>query len=496
MLSEKQAAWLLDQFDIGASTAEKDPLLESAKIDTQEFYDLYHHDRIDIIRGIKGAGKTALYRVFYFLRDFMVEKKNLHCIFGVEATGDPVFRLYKDNFEKFNEIEFENFWGVYFVSLTYNLIFTSQSILNKLSSKDIEEIDRILNNMGLEIEKTSFKIRDIIGSILGEFKRFRGGIDVAVDMENPAVVTFKPTLKFIDKKLPDISKQPIYLAEYKEKIIKILKKNDIKIWLMLDRLDEVFPHRSSIELNGLKGLLKAAYNFTDPNLRIKIFLRDDILDYLTEGGFTALTHVVDRCSSTMMWSRDDIIYLVIKRICENKSFVYEYEIDKDLIDKDKKYREELFHKIFPPTIGKSRTIDWLYKNCSDSNGNVTPRDIIDFFKFAKAIQFNKFKLNPSELDYLLDEDTFKTGLEKLSEHKKVTFLFAEFPHFKSTLLRFEGKHLELTQELLQKMLGKDWIKKVDELSSIGFIGKIHKKGTFKIPEIWRKGFNMRRGKNP
>lgn len=75
MLSEKQAAWLLDQFNIGASTAEKDPLLEFAKIETQEFYDLYYHDRIDIIRGIKGAGKTALYRVFYFLRDYMVEKK-------------------------------------------------------------------------------------------------------------------------------------------------------------------------------------------------------------------------------------------------------------------------------------------------------------------------------------------------------------------------------------------------------------------------------------
>ena len=191
-----------------------------------------------------------------------------------------------------------------------------------------------------------------------------------------------------------------------------------------------------------------------------------------------------------------IVYLVVKRICENHSFVYEYEIDKDLIDKDKEYREAIFHKIFPPTIGKSKTIDWIYKKCSDSNGNVTPRDIIVFFKFAKAIQFNKFKLNPSELDYLLDEDTLKASLEKLSEHKKVTFLFAEFPHLKNILLRFEGKHAEFSQESLQKILGKDWIKRVDELSSIGFIGRIHKKGTYKIPVIWCKGLNIRRGKNP
>ncbi len=57
----------LDAFDLGASTAEKDTLLESAQIETQEFNDLYRHDRIDIVRGMKGSGKTALYRLFFFL---------------------------------------------------------------------------------------------------------------------------------------------------------------------------------------------------------------------------------------------------------------------------------------------------------------------------------------------------------------------------------------------------------------------------------------------
>ena len=109
MIDSETLGWLLPQFDLGTSTAENDPLLEAAKIETQEFHDLYWKDRIDIIRGIKGSGKTAIYRLFSFLRDYMVEKKGLFCVFGVEPTGDPIFRLYQKEFEEFNEIEFENF---------------------------------------------------------------------------------------------------------------------------------------------------------------------------------------------------------------------------------------------------------------------------------------------------------------------------------------------------------------------------------------------------
>lgn len=94
MIEREDVQWQLDAFDLGASTAEKDPLLETAKIETQEFHDLYIHDRIDIVKGIKGAGKTALYRLFYFLKNHMIDTKAIYCIFGIEATGDPIFRQF------------------------------------------------------------------------------------------------------------------------------------------------------------------------------------------------------------------------------------------------------------------------------------------------------------------------------------------------------------------------------------------------------------------
>lgn len=498
MIDVKNLEWLLDQFDIGASTAEKDPLLETAKIETQEFHDLYFHDRIDIVRGIKGSGKTALYRVFFFLKDYMIEKDNLFCVFGVEATGDPVFRLYKDDFENYNEIEFENFWSIYFISLVYKLIFTCEKIKNNLTENDIKSIDNMLLKLGIKVEKEGFSLKDIICSILQGLKRCKKieiSVETKMDTGTPQVVSFQPAIQFEFERLKEINKRPIYISEFKELIVGILKRNNFRVWLMLDRLDEVFPHRSTIEKNGLRGLLKAAYNFSVPNLRVKIFLRDDIIEYLASNGFSALTHVTDRCSLTMSWSKDNILYLIVKRIFANKDFARYYNIDPNRIDKDKKYREEIFYKVFPPTIGRIPTIDWLYSNCADSNKIVTPRDIIDFFRIAKTYQFKKFKLNPQPQDFLIMPDIFKLSIGELSKHKKTTFLFAEFPHLKDSISRFEGRYAEHNETSLQKILGADWRKTVDDLSSIGFIARIPKSATYKIPIIWRKGLNIRKGKN-
>ena len=498
MIKVKDLKLLLEYLDIGASTAEKDPLLESAQIRTQEFHDLYLHDRIDIVRGIKGSGKTALYRVFFFLRDYLVEEDKLYCIFGINATGDPIFRLFQKDFEQYNEIEFENFWSVYFISLVHNLVHTTEGIKNSFSNQEREQIDIMLAAMGLKLRKGKFSLKDMIYSILEGFKRCKKmalATETKFNSNMPQVISVKPSIEFEFDLLKDIAERPVYIAEFRDYLVSLLKQNKFKIWLMLDRLDEVFPRRSNIERNGLKGLLKAAYNFSNPYLRVKVFLRDDIIDYLAADGFTAFTHVTDRCSSTMTWSKDGILHLIVKRIFAKKYLTYYYSVDSGKIDEDQDYREEVFYRVFPKTIGRTPTLNWLYAKCADSNGIVTPRDIIDFFRIAKSQQYRVFKLNPKAQDVLIEESILKSSIEKLSNHKKTTFLFAEFPHLKEAITKFEGKYAEHNAQSLQNMLGDNWRKIVDELSSIGFIKRIPKTGTYQIPFIWRKGLDIRRGKN-
>ena len=491
MISKDWMEYLLNCFDLGASTAENDPLLEVAKIETQEYYDLYHKDRIDIIKGIKGSGKTALYRLFYFLKDYSVEKKNLFFIFGIEASGDPVFRLFYEEFKEYNQIEFENFWNIYFILLINNLI-ESDSTNGKLTGKDKIEIKNIVNALGIKICKHGYTLKDTISGIQKVFQSLnvKAGVKTELDQNlNPTSVS--PILELETKTLEDIKIKPIYIAEYREIIAEILKKHDIRIWIMLDRLDEVFPHRSSIEMNGLKSLLKSSYNFSCPNLRIKIFLRDDVLDFISSDGFTAFTHISDRCSSTMTWSKDELLLLIVKRLSAIEELQKYYSIDNTKIDYFE-YRENVFNRVFPEKIGKTDTMDWIYINCGDGNGVVTPRDIIDFFRYAKTEQLRAYKINPKEQDKLIGENYFKIALKELSKHKKTTFLFAEFPHLKNAFIKFDGGFSEYDVGSLKELLQEENTKILEDLKSIGFIKYIPKTGTYKIPIIWRKGLNIRR----
>ena len=115
-LTRQEFLKTLNSADLGSAVAEHDTLLYEARVETTAFTDLFR-DRADLISGTKGSGKTALYRLISeFERSFMLKSRIL-ILTGVEASGDPVFLAFKDQFEDLTELEFDNFWRVYFVAL-------------------------------------------------------------------------------------------------------------------------------------------------------------------------------------------------------------------------------------------------------------------------------------------------------------------------------------------------------------------------------------------
>jgi ABC-type cobalamin/Fe3+-siderophores transport system ATPase subunit len=65
----RKAAALLETLDLGSSIAEQDTLLQSARVETSAFSDLLQ-DKVGLIPGTKGSGKSALFRMFV---DFLPE---------------------------------------------------------------------------------------------------------------------------------------------------------------------------------------------------------------------------------------------------------------------------------------------------------------------------------------------------------------------------------------------------------------------------------------
>jgi hypothetical protein len=50
---------------------------------------------------------------------------------------------------------------------------------------------------------------------------------------------------------------PRYITDVRHALEAILSRSNLSIWLMIDRLDEVFPRRSDLERTALRGLLRA-----------------------------------------------------------------------------------------------------------------------------------------------------------------------------------------------------------------------------------------------
>jgi len=500
MINSSDYTKLLNSFDIGASVAEQDTALalKEARIETAAFVGLAQ-DTIDLIRGTKGSGKSALFLIFsLYLKDFLLEKYNTVIVNGVEPQGDPIFQSFHDAFEDLDEIEFQNFWRIYFVSLI-DRYFIEDPKFSEIKSKYAKEIQDFKNCCRKaripQIEQKS-RLQDIVALVLKVCKNIK--ITQTYDHRTGTVKTgieYSPSTITPEEK----AKAPVFLNEIHESLLALLNKANLNIWVMLDRLDEVFLRRTPIEKKALRALLQTTRSFPTSRIRIKIFLRDDILDYITdENGFTGLTHVTSRASDILTWNKTEILHLIVKRIFISDTISLYYQIDKNRLNISESYREECFYKVFPRQVEKGakhpHALDWIFSHCQDGRGVVTPRDVIDLLTFAKSRQQELFSSQPVEQEFLISSLALKHGYLRLSERKKETYLKAEFPHFWTAIIKLEGSKAEHNRDSLRKLFGDDVDIIIKNLCSIGFFQYMKSSDSYIIPFLFRVGLKLKQGK--
>jgi hypothetical protein len=499
------AANLLQTLDLGSSIAEQDTLLEKARVETSAFTDLLQ-DKVDLIPGTKGSGKSALFKIFAdFLPKFLLKERKVVIAHGVQKHGDIVFHAFKDQFEKLSEDDFVSFWCIYLTSLAHEQFIKGdlyQTYL-KNASAEIDDFRRACMKAGIPEIKAKKSLKEILQWTLQVLRAWKpklsykfadevGGGAVELDLFGKAI---QPKS---ENTLSGANDVPHFVAEIKDALEAILKKAHLGIWLMIDRLDEVFPRRSSLETRALRGLLRSTRLFTTDTIRIKIFLRDDMLEQVvsTEDGFTALTHLTARKANTLRWSEEQILTMLVKRFFADGNLQSYYKIDKNKLETSQDYRQECFYKIFPTTVHRgtrqSSTLRWMYNHTMDGRGAVTPRDILDLVTKAKQAQQDAFNASPnSESPWLIGPQAMLYGLEELSKRKKDTFLRAEFPHLWPDIEKFQGGKSDYSAQAIQALFGKHWEKSCSDLISIGLLTK--QKNTYKIPHLYRKGLDLTQG---
>lgn len=271
-------AEMLQSLDLGSSVAELDTLLEAARIETSSFTDLLD-DRVDLVPGTKGSGKSALFRIFVdFLPDTLLSQKKVVVAHGIQSPGDPVFHAFTDQFSKLTEEEFISFWCIYLVSLANEHFIKGLRYREYLRSanREVEDFRRACASARIPEIEAKKSLKDILQWSLHVLSSWRPKLTFRPPDEQGEFeldlfgARREPAAKVSQEGAP--IQLPQYVNEIKQKLEGVLEKTELSLWLMVDRLDEIFPRRSEVERKALRGILRTTRIFSSGAIRVKIFL--------------------------------------------------------------------------------------------------------------------------------------------------------------------------------------------------------------------------------
>ncbi|HSD98596.1 MAG TPA: hypothetical protein VLB73_02770 [Patescibacteria group bacterium] len=518
---------LLENLRVGNSIAEKDLLLEAARVETPVFLGVLNDD-YDIILGRKGAGKTAIFRLIGSMSPFLLGK-NIVVLSGVNSTGESIFTQYKEKFKEFSQEEFENFWKLYILSLIYNQFIKDPFFSDKLTAfeKEIGDFKNECSKAGVPNIPAQLSREQILEWVMNLFRNIKGikkvKLPLAVTVPNQATIfSASPEIEFKSKEMDQLEQQAIYVHNIGKALANLLKNSGFKLWIILDRLDEVFQRYSKIEFCGLRGLLLAYKSFdideSSDIFRIKLFLRDDIKSFLTDStiykkhfkneipALPAATHIFAKESPTLSWNEDEIQQLILNRLILNNKLIRDYlgitdkysmtnpsKLDEVLKNelRDKHVRLEYWNKIFPKKISSSDSLKWIFTRLKDSNDVVTPRSVIDMLEGAISYLKRKIQTNFEDSVTIFPVDSIIEGLKTASKYKLEKDVYNEFPKEQEAIKKLSsfGKY-KLKGKDLEKLFGNKWREIVEDLKRIGIIKYIIYSKEYSIAYIFRPAMGI------
>ena len=477
---------LLAKLNLGTSVAEFDEDLENYFVETNVFRE-FVRDKVDIIAGDKGTGKTAIYRFINKQQRAISQLDDVMIIPAFDPSGNPIFTSLTSK-NVLSEAEYVLLWKSYILTLVGNTIIENNSDLVGTG------LDRLL--IGLNLKITNPNPKSVFRKTLDKMPNFFRwkSAEVAFTITDSGAPVFTPKVEF--QTTPgDVKLDGIISAEDALSVLNdVLAEHDTRVWIMFDRLDEAFQGHPELEVTALRGLLRTYLDLTEfDNLKLKLFLRKDLFRRITSSGFVNLTHVNAR-KIEIIWDEDDLLNLLVRRIRENKDFMAEL----GLVEKTDR---EIFDVLFPDQVDfgdrKPKTWVWMMRRVRDGNDVKPPRNLIDLIRFSREAQLRKEERDPREVNEepLFEADSLRNGLSKLSETRVNDTLLAEAGSFAPLIARFRDGKAEHNPESLSEVLEvkRNEIKQaVKPLIELGFLEEI--KGNYKIPTLYREGLGVTQGK--
>lgn len=484
---------VLQAIDLGSSVAEHDQLLQQHFVETSVFKKVIE-GRVDVVAGDKGTGKTAIYRILSERYASYPQLSDVEVVAAFNPAGTPIFQRLLET-DTLDEDQYILVWKVYFFSLAGNWIL---NFCEEDLTDDMKQLEKLL--IRADLRSSDETPQTIFGKLMTRLKKLIPGVksiegSATSSQEGIPILTGKISFGSnddVDDDPADTTKDVVRPDDALALVQKILAYCDIKLWLVVDRLDEAFQGRPTVERPALRALFRTYLDMLGfDNMRLKIFVRRDLFARIIVGGFVNLTHINAR-RVNITWDDDDLKDLLDRRLRSSDDFL-------QLIGVRGVNSDELFKIMFPiqvdPGSRKPLTWTWMMSRVRDANGVKPPRNLIDLVLKAQAQQLKREERDPRDFENnepLITSDSLKRGLQALSEERVQDTLLAEAGDDAELIELFRNGKAEHNADTLSALLGDNSTAKTELLKTLGFLEPVG--ANYKIPMLYRGGLNITQGK--
>ena len=473
---------ILELLDLGADVAENDTGLADYFVETATFSTILS-GKVDVIRGHKGLGKSAIYKV---LLSGKYSDPNTIIISASDATSSEIFRATQA--EASTEDQFRLLWTAYLGSIIANEV-CSRIPETRENRDELKQIKEFLKTLNLGKGKPS-------GSLIDSIKRTRAfgfGLGAAPD----GMPTLNFNIELDQRKEPVLVSEEHFLALI-NMCVNVLRNAKQAMWILIDRLDELFKKNSSNEILSLRALLRShlkicAIKQGQTDVRAKIFIRTDIYEKITsKEGFTNVTHFRDL---NIMWNVRSILALVSKRVTANNDIVKKLVGLKVNPDNP----NEVWDILVPPRMNSDKSQDWIAKTTSDSSGAFNPRNYITLLSLAIIKNRELLKTNPYGVntDTALSSGSLISAYGELSRKRLDDTILAESPDVRHYVDKLRGADTYFdSPATLGNVLGMtdaetiELERVIERLIEVGLL-KRHPSNRFSIAFLYRVALKVR-----
>jgi len=282
------------------------------------------------------------------------------------------------------------------------------------------------------------------------------------------------------------------------------ENSDFSIWILLDRLDVAFIESQQLEHNALRALFRVYLDLLGfSNVRLKIFLRTDIWNRITAGGFREASHVTR--AMTISWNKSSLLNLVVRRAIRNQTLQQFYEVSPADVLQTSETQDQFLYRLFPDQVdvgpNKPKSFDWMLTRTQDGTRQTAPRELIHLLNSLRDVQVRRLEVGDSapEGEQLFVRGAFKDALPEVSQVRIQQTLYAEYPSLKEWLEKLRGAKTRQTVDTLASRWAVPVEKARDiakQLVDIGFFEQqvSQDSSEFWVPFLYRDGLELVQGR--